>query len=113
MAGNSKNFLPVFPLITNANMASPITSPATDIRYLDDIGVQLTWTGTPTGTFSVNVSTDKINWVPLTLPQSPVASGAPGSIYIDIFALSAPYIQVTYSGTGAGVLNCNITAKAI
>jgi hypothetical protein len=113
MAGNSKNFLHVFPLLTAANMAVPITSPPTDIRYLDDIGVQLTWTGSPTGTFSANVSTDKVNWVPLNLPQTPVASGAPGSIYLDLFALSAPYIQITYTGTGAGSLNVNIVAKAI
>lgn len=114
MAGNSKNFLPVYPIVTAGDMSASITSSTTDIRYTDDVGVQLTWTGTPTGTFSVNVSTDKVNWVPLALPSSPVAAGAPGSIYLDLFALSAPYIQTTYTPvSGTGVLSANIVAKAI
>lgn len=114
MAGNSKNFLPVYPIITNGDMSGNLTSLTTDIRYTDDVGVQLTFTGTPTGTFSVNVSTDQINWVPLTLPSVPVASGSAGSIYLDLFALSAPYIQTTYTRTsGSGTLQASIVAKAI
>lgn len=114
MAGNSKNFLPVYPVITAGDMSGDLTSSVTDIRYTDDVGIQLTWTGTPTGTFDVEVSTDRINWVPLTLPSSPVASGSAGSIYLDLFALSAPYIRTTYTaGGGSGTLTANIVAKAI
>lgn len=114
MAGNSKNFLPVYPIVINGDMSGSIISLVTDIRYTDDIGIQLTWTGTPTGTFTADVSTDKITWVPLALASSPIAAGQPGSIYLDLYGLSAPYIRVTYTpASSTGVLQANIVAKAI
>ncbi len=114
MAGNSKNFLPVFSIVTNASMATPVTSSSTDIRYLDNIGIEATFTGTPTGTFSVNVSVDQVNWVPLTFSATPVASGTAGSVYMDVNQTSAPYIQLTYTPTsGTGTLNAKIVGKAV
>ena len=44
------------PLLNNVSMASTITSPATNINRLPGLSYDLTWTGTPTGTFQVQVS---------------------------------------------------------
>ncbi len=114
MAANSKNFLPVYPIVTNGNMASTITSSVTDIRYLDNVGIQAVFTGTPTGTFTVNVSLDQVNWDSLTFSATPVASGTAGSVYMDVNQTSSPYIQLVYTPTsGTGTLNAKIVGKAV
>lgn len=106
-------------------MSTSVTSSATNISYLDNVGVQFNFTGAPVGTFQVQVSADYnqdtqgnvLNpgtWVPLTLSPSPAASAVAGSIYIDLNQLSAPWVRTAYTTTsGSGVLSGYITAKMI
>jgi hypothetical protein len=121
-----KDNLRVYQNITNGNMASAsITSPATCIEWLDNIAIQLNFTGSPVGTFQIQVSVDyaqdiggKVtnagNWVAVTLPSSPVAAGAPGQIIIDLNQLASPWIRVVYTRTsGSGSLNSFISGKMI
>lgn len=112
---NNKGVLAPYHAIVDGDMSADITQTTyTNIQYLDNIGIQLNFTGTPTGTFEVQVSADKVNWVSLTLDPIPVAAGAADNIYIDITQNSAPYIRVHYTFTsGVGVLNAYITAKSI
>lgn len=119
-----KNNLLKYQNITNGDMsAASITSDVTDIQFLDNVGLQLQWTGSPVGTFSVQVSADYAissitgavtnpgTWS--TLPPAPTtASGSP--IYIDLNQLSAPFVRVVYTKTsGSGTLQGYITAKAL
>lgn len=130
-----KNNLRLYQSITNGNMASAsLTSAVTNIQWLDNIGIQLNFTGSPVGDFAVQVSADYAqddngnvtnpgNWVPLTLTylvgstfvsaQSvPTSVGSP--IYLDLNELSCPWIRVVYTKTsGTGTLNAFITAKMI
>jgi hypothetical protein len=122
--GNRSQLLK-FQTITNGVMTgtSTLTSTVTNIQFLDLIGLQMNFTGTPTGTFQVQVSADYVldnngnvinpgNWINLVLPTAPVAAGAPGNIYIDIIDTSAPWIRLQYTNaSGTGVLNAFITAK--
>lgn len=121
---NRKSNLRQWQMVTAGDMSAAITSDVTNIQFLDNIGIQLNFTGTPTGTFQVQVSADFArddggrvtnagNWIPLVLSPVPAATGTAGFIYIDIIQTSAPWIRVTYSGTGAGSLNAFITAKMI
>ena len=117
-----KNFLH-YPIITNGDMsAASITSAITNIQRLDNIGIQLNWTGAPVGTFAVQVSADYAqdiegnvtnagNWTPLALTPSPItALGSP--IYIDIAQISAPWIRAVYTKTsGTGTLQTTIVGK--
>jgi len=124
MAGNSKNFLPVIQVITAGDMSANVTGPATNISYLDNVAMQLNFTGTPTGTFSVEGSLDHKeyngqivnagNFIPLSLATTPVASGAAGQILLDLNQLSFPYIRIVYTRTsGTGSLDAFISAKAV
>jgi hypothetical protein len=120
MAGNSKNALPPFKAISAGDMSGTITGPATGIQYLDNVSIQLNFTGTPTGTFQVQGSLDYVpnltpgNWVPLVLPTSPIANGVAGNILIDLNQLSFPYIRIVYVPvSGVGALNCYVSGKAV
>ena len=112
--------------IVNGDMSqASIVSAVSSIAYLDNIGVQLSWTGTPTGTFAIQVSADYQqdqnknvtnvgNWIPLILSPAPAASGAAGTAYIDLNQLSAPWIRVVYTKTsGTGTLQGFINGKSV
>ena len=115
-------------------MSGSLTSAVTDIQFLDDVGYQFDFTGSPTGTFSVEVSANYSQdyngnvqnagtWIPLTLTYwngsafvtgttIPTSVGTP--IYLDLALLSAPYIKAIYTaGSGSGTLTATITAKMI
>lgn len=121
-----KNNLILNKLISAGDMSTAsITSIAQQVMYLDDIGIQINFTGTPTGSFEIQISADHVedaqgnvktagNWVPMTFTTAPVASGAAGSIYLDIATLSAPYLRVVYTRvSGTGSLDVFVTGKAI
>jgi hypothetical protein len=105
-------------------MAGNLTSAVTNIEFLDNIGVQFNFTGTPTGTFQVQVSADYSqdqqgnvlnagNWIGL-LSVLPTASGSADSAYVDLNQLSAPWIRAIYTRTsGTGTLNAYIVAKQV
>jgi hypothetical protein len=121
-----KNTLLNFQTITNGDMSlSSLTSAVTNIQRADNIGLQFNFTGSPVGTFQVQVSIDYAqdmegnvtnpgNWIPVQLQSSPVASGSAGQIYIDLTQLSAPWIRTVYTKTsGTGTLNAFISTKMI
>lgn len=100
-----------------------LTSSVTVIQNISYIGYSVSFTGTPTGTFSVEVSNDySINpdgsvrnagtWTPITLTGSPVASGSAGTGFIDIDGIAAYAIRLKYTNTsGSGVLNAYVNGK--
>lgn len=130
-----KNTLRLYQNITAGDMSTlSVTSAITNIQTLDNVGIQLEWTGAPVGSFQIQVSADHAQdefgnvtnagqWIPLTLSylsgssivtaQSvPTTVGSP--IYLDLNQLSAPWIQVVYTGaSGSGTLNGFITAKQV
>lgn len=96
------------------------TSTPTNIQYLDNIYLELSCTGTPTGTFAVQVSSSYVvnenagSWVALNLAATPTVSGAATVIGIDLNQLGATYLRVVYTGTGGtGSLTGIITAKQV
>ena len=120
-----KSNLQSYTALSNGAMSgtSTLTSDVTNITVLDDIGYQFDWTGSPTGTFQVEVSANYNQdnngnvisagtWIPLlvsyfngtTIVQSysiPTSVGTP--IYVECQQLSAPWIRAVYtnaSGTG-------------
>jgi hypothetical protein len=120
-----KSNLLSFQSLSSVSMTSNITSSATNIAYLDNIGVQFNFTGAPVGTFKIEVSTDYnedtqkniINpgsWTPLTLSPAPTAAASASTIYIDMNQLSAPWIRSGYTASsGSGVLSAFVTGKMV
>jgi len=123
-----KNTLLSYKTVVAGDMSGNITSPVTNIQFLDNVGIQFNFSGSPVGYFQVQVSIDYAqdmlgnitnagNWTPLFFTQLsssniPTSSGSP--IYLDLSELSAPWIRSVYTATsGSGTLNSFITAKEI
>ena len=123
MAGNSKNALTPFHVINAQSMGASITGSPTNIQYLDNCSIQLNFTGTPTGSFSIQGSLDHAanaltgveqtagNWIEFTGAS---ATGAANNILIDLNQLSFPWIRIVYTRvSGTGTLDAYISAKAV
>ena len=81
-----------------------IYSQIIDISLYDNVGLEVTWTGTPTGTFNVYVSNSGINFYYLTIGQTQPA-GAAGGYFINIQQLAAKYFLLEYTNSsGSGSL---------
>lgn len=121
-----KNVLVPFQTITNGDMsAASITSLVSEIQYLDDIAIQMNWSGSPVGTFAIQGSLDYAqdyagnvtnagNWIALTLNPIPAATGSSGNWLVNLDGLSFPAIRLVYTKTsGTGTLNAFISGKEI
>lgn len=120
-----KNTLVVYKIFTAGSMTGNLTSPAVNIQYLDNTGIELDWSGTPVGTFNVQVSisytqdsqgniTNAGTWNNITLNPQPAATGSAGSYYIEVNQTSATWIRVTYTaGSSTGTLNGYVSSKEV
>lgn len=132
-----KNNLVSFTNIAAGDMATAtVTSDVTNIQFLDNIGLQLNWTGSPVGSFAIQISADYAqdnssppnvtttgHWIPLVLSywdgsafvtsaSIPTSLGSP--IYLDLALISAPWIRIVYTkSSGSGTLTGTITAKTV
>lgn len=91
----------------NGAMASTNTiySQIIAIDRMDNLGLEFTWTGTPTGTFQVMVSNSGINFYALTFnPILTQPAGSAGGYAIDLNQVPFRWIMLQYtnaSGTGS------------
>ncbi len=112
-------------IVTAGDMSSDITSAVVETKLQDNMGIQLSWVGTPTGVFDVQVSLDHMqdtqgnvtqagHWVSLILSATIAAAGAADDAYIDLNELAAPYVRVVYTATsGPGTLTAYVTGKGV
>jgi hypothetical protein len=119
----SRPILAPFSVITNVSMTTSVISVVTLIQNTSQIGYDISWTGAPVGTFSVQVSNtyslnadgsvrNPGNWTTLTLSTIPTVTGTPGNGYIDIDAISSFAIRLVYNATsGTGTLNATVNGK--
>lgn len=57
-ANATRSIYDPIPVITAGNMASSITSSACDLTYYDGFAIQAVYTGSPSGSFKIQVSAD-------------------------------------------------------
>lgn len=89
------------------------TSPTFNAAILDNIGIQIAFAGTMTGTLVVQCSIDNVNFIPLTFtPALAQPSGSNLSYLINLNQLPFPYLQVSYTNaSGSGTLTAYLSAK--
>lgn len=90
-----------------------VTSAPSNVSYVDNIGLQISWTGNPTGDIEILGSIDGENFVPLTFnPIVTQPSGTAGDTLIDLNQYPFPWIQVQYTNaSGDGTLQVWISGK--
>jgi hypothetical protein len=118
----------VYPIAAAQSLSASFITPATAIRYTDNVSYQIVITTTnSTGTFNVQVSDDYVppsetananpgNWVTLTLQGgTPTVASANDDIMISLNQLPFTGIRLQYvSGTaGTGIAKIVLTAKQI
>lgn len=93
--------------------AATITSLIQKIRNVDNVCMEVAWTGTPTGTFQLFGSITGNNWglIQLTIPGP---AGAAGALLLDLNQLSFPLIKLVYTKvSGTGTLVTYVGGKEI
>lgn len=83
-----------------------IYSQIIDISRMDNQGLEITWTGTPTGVFEVMVSNSGLSFYALTFnPVLGQPAGAAGGYAVDLNQLPFTYMMLRYTNaSGSGVL---------
>lgn len=111
-----------FWLVQNGSMTgtSVITSSGQNVQNYDNIGLEVTWTGTPTGTLVIQGSVSAgvkeattVTYYDLTFnPALAQPSGSAGGYLINLSGLPYPYIRVKYTNASStGTLNVYIFEK--
>lgn len=115
-----KNIIKPYHLMIDGDMSGNLTSNIVDVTYTDNVGIQLTFTGTPSGEFAVEGSVDYDdhlstgNWSELTFSTTPQATGSADTHLLNLNQIPYKKIRVTYTRTsGTGTLNIHVMSKGL
>lgn len=97
---------------------------ATDVQFLDNLGIQVNWTGTPVGILKVLVSNDVasptdgipvVNWSELDLDGGvPAIDNTNSDLIINLHQLPFKWLAVEYVKTsGTGAITIQLTSKMV
>jgi hypothetical protein len=113
----TKYVLKIYQFFSNldSSISGAQLSPVISVPFVDNIGIELTWPMTATGTIAVNASIDGATFQPLPglTPTSP--SGSNTGTLINLNQFPFPYLQISFtkSGSSTGLINGWISGKAI
>lgn len=112
---SSKNVLkPVIVLNAGDASTATLTSSSTNIQFLDDIAYQAIWTGTPTGTLTIEASLDNSNWATITTTFTSNPAGSASNSVANVPTAGYSYLRVKYTRTsGTGTLTIYVAGKGI
>lgn len=111
-------------VIYNAqDIASSVDSKIMHVLYSDNIGVQLVWTGSPTGQFGISGSDTCIisatgaisgcTWTAIT-GTYPAPAGSASNGLIGVTNFPHAFIKVTYvASSGTGAVTAKLVAKPL
>lgn len=121
---SSRPFLKPFSVVANGDMSqASVTSAPTIINYVSGVSYDITWTGTPTGSFSVQVSNtysenpdgsvrNAGNWANVIISPAVNAAGSDDNAIINLAGLETYAVRLVYTrSSGSGTLNAVICGK--
>jgi hypothetical protein len=121
----SLNMIPPTIIANAASSAASFNSTATHVMYSDNIGIQISWTGTTTGTFAIQASNDAVlpfnggaptggTWSTYTVTSPPTPAGTAGNGIITVNQFPFAFIRLAYTATsGTGTITAVLTAKPV
>lgn len=90
------------------------TSQNTSGLYMDNIGIVVTWTGSPVGTLVIQHSNDGSKWLDFDFGSTINIDGTTDNHYIYINQFPGDYIRAIYTKTsGTGNLKASLNMKQI
>lgn len=94
---------------------STVYSQIVDVHTIDNCGLELTWTGTPTGNIQILASSSGTSFYPISFsPSLEQPAGSAGGYLINLNQFPWQYIMVEYTNTsGSGSLTAYLTAKGL
>jgi|SRR5665213_1229874 len=103
---NQGGSIPSGTLVGAMASTNVIYSQILDISKMDNQGLEVTWTGTPTGTFQVVVSNSGISFYALTFtPALSQPAGSAGGYAVNLNQLPFKYMMLKYTNaSGSGSL---------
>lgn len=121
---SSRPYIKPFQVIADGDMAGDVTSLVTSIGQITQMGYTISWTGSPTGSFDVQVCNNAQfdasgayvagsgSWVSLPLTPTINAAGSGDTAYADVIPTSAAFIRLMYERiSGTGTLTAYIAGK--
>lgn len=112
VAGNSKPLSGV--IAGTMSSTNIIYTNIIGLRQMDNQGIELTWTGTPTGTIQIMVSNSGINFYALTYsPALAQPAGSAGGYVIANIGIPFQYMFIQYTNSsGSGTISAYGQLKA-
>lgn len=119
-----KNTLSPVLIMDAVSLAADAESSVVKIQRLDNVGMQIDLTGSPTGSFQAQISNnaswnpdgslrDAGTWINVGTAAT-VTAGSPDPIFIDLNQMSAKAVKLVYTRTsGTGTASVLLTGKAI
>lgn len=112
MANLSSRATTIEHVVSAGDMSANVTSDVVDVRYRRYGAVQLVFSGTPTGTFTIEASVDGVNFNALDFGAAIEAAGAAGSHLIELADIGYDKLRVVYTRTsGTGTLEAYVMCK--
>lgn len=110
-----KSILNTKQIVTSGDMSGNITSDTIGVERLDNVGIQLQWTGTPTGDFFVDARIhEDAPWTELSISPSVAASGSASDWLISLTQIPYSELRVRYErSAGTGTLEAWLMAKQV
>lgn len=92
-----------------------VYSQIVDVHTIDNCGLELTWTGTPTGDIQILASSSGTSFYPISFsPSLTQPAGSAGGYLINLNQFPWQYIMVQYTNaSGSGSLSAYLTAKGL
>lgn len=116
-----KNVLMPKKIVDSVTMATDITSSAIYAQFQDNIGLEISWSGSPSGVITIegsnshNPPEDSGTFYPLTFdPELAQPDGASGGYLVSLNQFPFSYYRVSYEAlSGTGNLTVYATSKEI
>ena len=107
-----KNVVLPYQLFTDADVSLDQLSDAVNVQYLDNAGIQVKFTGTPTGVFEVLASINGVDYESLVFAST--ITTAQDSFLINMQQLPYVWFKLSYiASSGSGTLNAWTSVKAV
>jgi hypothetical protein len=99
-------------ILSAVSLGADATSAVADMDHMGMASIHAIWTGTPTGTLSVQVSVNGVDWVAPPTALSVAIAGAAGQVVWTMPDLTWKAVRVIYVRTsGTGTVNAWVNAK--